>query len=205
MIRTIIIDDHASVRDSFRLTLEETGRYEVIAESSNASFALPLCRERMPDLVFMDVCTDAGASGLAATEQIKQELPKVKVIVMSGFDEITYAPRAKQAGADAFVYKSRSMSFFMEVAERVMQGETWFPEPKTIPMPKGSAPLTAREMEILRLLCEYKSRAEIAKELFIQPDTVKYHVGNMLAKTGCSSAAELAIFVISNGYINPLF
>ena len=67
------------------------------------------------------------------------------------------------------------------------------------------APLTDREMEILRLLCRHMTNREIASELFISENTVKYHKANMLAKTGFSTAVDLAFYMISNGWINPLY
>ncbi|MBQ6355754.1 MAG: response regulator transcription factor [Solobacterium sp.] len=205
MTRIVIVDDHESLRDSFRIAFETAGDLSIVAETANANEALDLVRRTRSDLVLMDVCTAEGASGLEATRQIREVYPDLKMIVMSGFDEISYAPRAKEAGADAFVYKSKSMAFFLEIIQKVLAGEQWFPEPRTIPLPKGEAPLTAREMEILRLICQYRTRNEIAKELYIQPDTVKYHVSNMLAKTGCSTTAELAILMISSGWINPRY
>lgn len=205
MTKLLIIDDHESLRDSFRSCFEATGEYTIVAESSDARFALMLCEKHRPDLVLLDVCTDGGSSGLVAAREIKAAYPKIKLIVMSGFDEISYAPRAKEAGADAFVYKSKNMAFFLSVAKEVLQGKTYFPEPKTIPTASGDSPLTDRELEILRLVCQYKSRREIADELFISENTVKFHIGNMLQKTGCRSVAELAINMISNGYINPRY
>jgi len=205
MTKVLIVDDHASLRDSFRAAFESGGGFCVVGETPDAACAAAFCQQLSPDLVLMDVCTEGGSSGLEATQQLKQQFPGIRVIVMSGFDEISYAPRAREAGADAFVYKSKSMGFFLQVARGVMEGRSWFPEPKTIPLPTGEAPLTDREMEILRLICKYKSRKEIAEELFIQPDTVKYHISNMLGKTGCASAAELAIMMISNGWINPKY
>lgn len=86
-----------------------------------------------------------------------------------------------------------------------MRGETYFPEAKTIPMPVGEAPLTEREMEVLRLMCKHLTSREIAEELFISENTVKYHKSNMLAKTGFSKAVDLAFYMISNGWINPLY
>lgn len=205
MTNVLIIDDHGSLRDSFRASFEATGEYAVISESPDAQFALPLCERLHPDLVLMDVCTEGGSSGLIAAKQIKSHFPDIKVIVMSGFDEISYAPRAREAGADAFIYKSRSLDFFLTVAKDVMNGSTYFPENKSIPLASGDAPLTDRELEILRLVCKYKSRKEIAEELFISENTVKFHIGNMLSKTGCASVAELAIMMISGGYINPRY
>ncbi len=154
-------------------------------------------------MVFMDVCTEEGASGLEATKAIRARFPEIKVVVMSGFDEITYAPRAKEAGAHAFVFKSKSLEYFSEVANGVMRGEFFFPQPKTIPMPMGEAPLTEREMEVLRLMCRHMTSKEIADELYISEHTVKYHKSNMLAKTGFTKAVDLAFYMITNGWINP--
>ena len=86
-----------------------------------------------------------------------------------------------------------------------MQGENFYPEPKTIPMPMGETPLTEREMEVLRLLCKHMTNTEIAEELFISENTVKYHKTNMLAKTGFSKAVDLVFYMITNGWINPLY
>lgn len=124
---------------------------------------------------------------------------------MSGFDEITYGPRAKEAGANAFIFKSKSLDYFVKVAKGVMKGESFFPEPKTIPTSMGEAPLTDREMEILRLLCKHMTNKEIADELFISEHTVKYHKSNMLAKTGFKKTVDLAFHMISKGLINPLY
>lgn len=80
-----------------------------------------------------------------------------------------------------------------------------FPGIEKIPMPKGEAPLTDREMEVLRLICRHLTSKEIAEELFISVDTVKYHKSNMLQKTGFSKAVDLAFYMITNGWINPRF
>ena len=153
----------------------------------------------------MDVCTEDGASGLDATKIIREKHPEIKIIVMSGFDEITYAPRAKEAGAHAFIYKSKSLDYFVEVAKEVIKGEKYFPKTKTIITSMGEAPLTERELEVLRLMCKHMTNKEIAEELFISEHTVKYHKSNMLAKTGFTKTIDLAFHMISNGLINPLY
>lgn len=86
-----------------------------------------------------------------------------------------------------------------------MEGKNYFPEPKTISTSMGEAPLTEREMEVLRLMCKHMTNKEIAEELFITEHTVKYHKSNMLAKTGFEKAIDLAFYMISNGLINPLY
>lgn len=205
MIKVLIVEDHASMRESLTTALTAAGDFTVVGEVPNADYALDFCKHLRPDLVLMDVCTENGASGLKAVEAIRNSCEEVKIIVMTAFDEITYIPRAKAAGANGFVYKRRSLTYFLEAAREVMAGGWVFPEPKTIPMPQGEAPLTDREMEVLRLMCKHMTNKEIAQELFISENTVKYHKMNMRGKTGFSKSVDLAFYMISNGWINPLY
>jgi DNA-binding NarL/FixJ family response regulator len=205
MIKVLIVDDHESMRDSLRDSISRLEGYCVVGGIASAALAEAYCRKLQPELVIMDVCTEGGASGLSAARQIREALPRIRLIIMSGFDEVTYAPRAKELGAEAFVYKHRSMDYFMQVVQGVMEGKTFYPEPRTIPLPNGEAPLTEREMEVLRLMCRHLTSAEIAQELYISERTVKYHKANMLTKTGFSKAVDLAFYMISNGWINPLY
>ena len=108
MIKVLIVDDHTSVREAFKAMFEEKDDFCVVGESANANDCVLLCERLNPDIVLLDVCTEGYSSGLVATENIKQNFKDIKVVVMSGFDEISYSPRAKEAGADAFVYKSKS-------------------------------------------------------------------------------------------------
>ena len=205
MIKVLIVEDHASMRESLTTALTAAGDFTVVGEVPNADYALDFCKHLRPDLVLMDVCTENGASGLKAVEAIRNSCEEVKIIVMTAFDETPYIPRAKAAGANGFVYKSRGLTYFLEAAREVMAGGWVFPEPKTIPMPQGEAPLTDREMEVLRLMCKHMTNKEIAQELFISENTVKYHKMNMLGKTGFSKSVDLAFYMISNGWINPLY
>lgn len=205
MIKVLIVEDHASMRESLTMALKASGDFSVVGEVPNADYALDFCKHLHPQLVLIDVCTEGGASGLKAVEDIHRMYEEIKIIVMTAFDEVTYISRAKAAGAAGFIYKSRSLNDFLEVARLVMAGGSSFPEPKTIPMPQGEAPLTDREMEVLRLMCKHMTTKEIARELFISENTVKYHKMNMLGKTGFSKAVDLAFYMISNGWINPLY
>lgn len=203
MYRMGIVDDHESIRDSYKRAIESDGRFEVIGSLSSASLAELWCLQYKPDLILMDICTEGEVSGLEAAKQIKSSCPKTKVIIMTGFDEVSYIPRSKQVGADGFVYKSKSFEYLLFVMNSVMNGEKIFPEPRTIQVPKGEAPLTEREMIILRLLCKNYTRQEIAQELFISEFTVKRHLSNMMSKTGFHSIMAMVVHMISNGWINP--
>ena len=191
--------------DSLFRALKTTNDFIVVGSLKSALHVEIYCMKLKPDLVFMDVCTEGDASGLDATKIIRERYPNIKIIVMSGFDEVTYAPRAKEAGAHAFIYKSKSLDYFVEVAQGVMEGKYYFPEPKTIPTHMYEDPLTEREMEVLRLVCKHMTNKEIADELFISEHTVKYHKSNMLAKTGYKKTIDLAFYMISKGLINPLY
>ena len=205
MKKVLIVDDHESMIDSLSFALKATGEFDVVGSLKNADLAEVYCLRLEPDLVLMVVCTEKGASGFDATKAIIEQFPNIKVIVMSGFDEITYAPRAKEAGAHAFIFKSKSLDDFVEITKGVLNGKNYFPESKIVITQKGETPLTEREMEVLRLLCKHMTNKEIADELFISEHTVKYHKSNMLAKTGFKKSVDLAFHMIANGYINPLY
>ena len=122
MTKVLIVEDHVSMRESLTTALMAAGDFVVVGEVPNADYALDFCKHLHPDLVLMDVCTEGGASGLKAVEAIHNNCKDIKIIVMTAFDEVTYIPRAKAAGANGFVYKSRSLHYFLEVAREVMAG-----------------------------------------------------------------------------------
>jgi len=205
MVKVLIVDDHDFICDALSNALESTGEFTVVNKLSSAAHAELFCGRQRPGLVFMDVCTDGGASGITAVKALREKYPDMKIIVISGYNEITYMPRAKEAGAHAFIFKSKELDYFVEIARRVMKGETCYPEAKTIPMPMGEAPLTEREMDVLRLMCKNLTTRAIADELNISFDTVKYRKARMLAKTGFTKSVDLVFHVLSNGWINPLY
>ncbi len=105
LIKVLIVDDHESLRNSFEMEFCEANGFTVVGSIAGAVFAEAVCKAKKPDIVIMDVCTEGEVSGLSAAEAILKNQPRVKIIVTSGFDEITYIPRAKEIGAHAFVYK----------------------------------------------------------------------------------------------------
>ena len=205
LITVVLVEDHLLLRDSFRMAFNEENGFLVISDVENADVVDNLCEKLRPDLLLMDVCTEGGASGLDALRRLRPSYPDMKIMMMSGFDELSYSPRARELGANAFIFKSKSVDFFLDMAHRIMEGETYFPEDRQIPLPNGEAPFTEREMEILRQLCLYKPRRMIAAELFISENTLKTHIRNMLAKTEFSSITDLLMYVVTNGWINPRF
>ena len=203
LVKVLIVEDHQSMSEAFVSEFCPENGFEVTGVISSAENAENECLRSLPDIIIMDVCTAGGASGLDAAENVIKSFPGVKILVTSGFDEVTYLPRAKQIGAHAFVFKSKGLAHFRETAKRIIEGEYVFPEPLAIPIPQGESPFTVREMEVLRLMCRGKTGAQIAQELKISERTIKYHKANMLKKTGFSNGTELAFYIASHGWINP--
>jgi len=203
MIKVLIVDDHKVMRDMLEREFSEADGFEVIGSLENAAFVETFCKANTPDVIIMDVCTQFGASGLDATEKILSAYPHVKIIVTSGFNEVTYMPRAKEIGAHAFVYKTKGVEYYRQTVQRVISGEYVFPESQKIPLPMGETPFTDREMEVLRLMCKYMNSQSVADELFIEKKSVERHIDNMRQKAGFSRYAELLVYVLSNGWINP--
>lgn len=203
MFKILIVDDHKVMRDSLETAFGPEYGFEVAGSIMSASAAETFCGMYHPDAVVMDVCTEYGASGLDAAENILYKFPGIKIIMTSGFNEVTYMPRAMEIGAHAFVYKIEGAEYFREVALRVLRGEVVFPEGKTIPVSRGESPFTVKEIEVLRMMCKCLTSQDIATELRISEHTVRKHVENMRRKSGMKSAMDLLIYVLSNGWVNP--
>ena len=205
LIRMVMVDDHLALLDSFHKDFNAENGFDVVAKLASADEVDEVCRRLRPALVLMDVCTEGGASGLDALARLRTEFPCMKILMMSGFNEMTYVPRARELGAHGFLFKSRSFDLFMEAARGVFEGNIYFPEPQVIPSANGEAPFTEREFEILRLLCRKKSRTEIAESLSITPGTVKRHIDNMREKGSFDSTMDMVVHVVAKGWINPDF
>ncbi len=202
MIKVFIVDDHKSVLDAFSSIIDTQADMEFIGSTTNVNAVAQLCKDLAPDVLLTDISMEDNTSGIALTENLKALYPDIKIIVMSGFDEISYIPGAKNAGADAFLSKSRPIDEFIAMIRAVVKGEGSFPEPIQIPTASGESPFTDRELEVLRLLCQSFSRKEIADEMGIALGTVKRHMENMLLKSGCKNAMELVVHVVGNGWIS---
>ena len=201
MIRIVLVEDQAMLRESLAIAIDSQNDMEIVATLGKATDALGAAKAFSPDLILMDVCTEDDASGISATAHIKRELPDMRIVVMTGIPEITFIEQARAAGADSFVYKNVSTSELLSIIRSTMEGYSTFPAAQL-----GDETLEAldeEEIQILRLVCENKSRREIANELFLSEGTVKRRISTILAKTGYDSIMKLAVHAVSDGYIVP--
>ena len=194
-VRVLVVDDLRIARSFFEMYVRSSARYTLVGSLSSAGEALAFCKHNGVDLVLMDVMMRTGTDGLTAAAQIKERFPAVKIILCTSAAEASWEERARQAGAESFWYKEYSAQTLLEVMDRTAAGESVYPE-SAPDVPFGSttrASLTERELDVLReLTCGYTNE-EIAQRLGITVNTVRYHIQNMLNKTGFENRLDLAI------------
>ena len=207
-IRVLIVDDHAILRDGIRSLLQSQEGISVVGEASNGKEALERVRQLNPDIVLMDVAMPE-MDGIEATQKIKDLFPDVRVLILTQHDNWEYIEPLVQAGASGYVLKRsggrdvvtairqvHEKGAFLEaqVAQKVLTGYSRSERDLSEEEPT----LTARELEVLQLVCEGKTNKEIARELFISPKTVSVHRSNIMSKLGVNSSYELFRYLAKN-------
>jgi len=199
--RVLIVEDQEMPRQLFEIFVRSDPRFAHVASISNAELAVDFCRHGGIDLILMDVMTELGSSGLDAAEAIKKAFPAVKIIIVTSMPESSWLERARKIGVDSFWYKEEQKEPILSVMERTMAGERIYPDATPV-VQIGCAnnhDFSERELEVLRELITGDSNTEIGERLGISASTVKYHVQNMLEKTGMHTRTELAAVARSLG------
>ena len=188
MIRVMIVEDQKLVRSLLESYIQNEDGYQLAVSIPGAAEAPILCDTEDIDLVLMDVQTEHRENGLAAAKKIREAHPKIKIVVATSLIDTQVLARAKAVGADSLWYKDGDEG-------TLMAGEHIFPDaPPSVEIGTAmSAEFTKGEMKVLRCLVRGLSYNEIAKELGIEPSTVKFHVINMLQKTNLENKLQLAI------------
>src|SRR3954468_5468970 len=183
-ITVLIVDDHEVVREGLRLSLSRAPHIRVIGEASDGETALALVQRRKPDVVIMDVRMP-GMDGLEATKMIMNEVPDASVLIFTAFSERSLLARGLESGAKGYILKEAPHDTLLRAIEKVAGGDS-FIDPALMPAFLSGKDredmLTAREREILQLLADGMSNADVAQRLFISQETVKSHVRHILAK-----------------------
>ncbi|MCC3765595.1 response regulator transcription factor [Glycomyces sp. TRM65418] len=216
MIRVLLVDDQAVVRAGYRVLLEEAADIEVVGEASNGPSAVTASARLEPDVICMDVRMPGG-DGIAATRQIaadrRGERPAILVVTTFDLDEYVFG--ALEAGANGFILKDCEPEDLIHAVRKLAVGEglvdqsvtrrviTEFARRRKPPQPDPAAAeaLTARETEIVLLLARGMSNAEIARELFVEPSTVKSHLGRAMAKVGARDRVQTVVWAYRNGLV----
>ena len=189
--RIIVADDHAVVRMGFVSLLESEKDIEVVGEAGDGAAAVALARRTRPDVMLMDLVMPKQ-DGIAATAAVKQILPQTKVFILTTFTDADGIRRALDAGADGAMLKSSDYSEVIAAIRRVVAGERVL-APEVRKMLENDVPppdLTPRQLDVLTLMTRGLTNADIAAQLGISPDGVKFHITSILAKLGAANRAE---------------
>ncbi len=201
--RVLIVEDQEMPRQLLEIYINSDENYLHVGSISNAALAIDFCRHTQIDLILMDVMTDLGSSGLDAAELIKSQYPEIKIIIVTSMPEGSWLERAKKIGVESFWYKEVQKEPILSVMNRTMAGESIYPD-ETPLVNIGCATnhdFSERELEVLRELISGDSNSEIGKRLGVSASTVKFHVQNMLEKTGMHTRTELAASARSLGIV----
>ena len=150
MIKVLIVEDQQILLDTFTSAMHNYEDIRVVAAIADAGAADLACRMWHPDCVLMDICADGDILGIYATARIKKADPAIKVILMTGFPELNFLERGKEAGADSFLYKTSSMEEFVECIRATMAGVHRYPDVSRNTMTFGAAQCFLTEKDVVR-------------------------------------------------------
>jgi NarL family two-component system response regulator LiaR len=209
-VTVVIVDDHAVVRRGIRALLEAEGGFEVIGEAGSGGEAVLLAADLAPDVVLMDLVMPE-MDGVAATRLVKQESPRSQVIVLTSYHEDEHIYPAIRAGALSYLLKSVGLEELTEAVRKAARGEAVLHPhvaARLVQELHGEsqethmlyASLSERERQVLGLIADGLSNAQIADRLVITERTVKSHVNNILGKLQVADRTQAAIFAWREGY-----
>lgn len=203
--RVLLVDDHALIRQGLRRALEATDDLEVVAEAGSVAEALVLDRAHQPDVVIVDVNLGDG-SGIDVVRQIRAARPEAGLVVLTMYDGDDHLFAALEAGASAFVLKQAPSSEVVEAARRAATSPTTFTADGLAAAMRRrlAAPavrLTEREAEILQLLAQGLSVAEVSARLFVSASTTKSQMAKLYDKLGAANRTQAVMTAVRLGLV----
>jgi two-component system response regulator NreC len=214
-VRILLADDHAVVREGIRMILEAQPDFEVVGEAADGEEAVQMARRLNPDVVVMDISMPK-LSGVEATQAIKEALPGVQVLILTMHEEQSYLFQLLRLGAAGYVLKRAAASDLVEAVRATARGETFlYPAVaqsivqdylERLRTGEGSeryGGLTYREREILVLIAEGLTNAQIAERLVISVKTVQTHRAHIMKKLDLHDRSLLVRYAVRKGLIPP--
>lgn len=211
-IKVVLADDHTIVRDGLKALLEANPEITVVGDAADGNQVVRQVQELQPDIVVMDIMMPE-INGIEATKRIMEFSPQVKVIILSMLGTADHVFRALRAGVKGFLLKESAGREVVEAVESVYAGEMYFSRPITSTMVNDYMQmreeteadtiekLSLRENEILCLVVEGKTSAEIGRDLHLSPKTIESYRSRIMQKLGVSDLSELIKYAIKHGLI----
>ena len=213
-IRIVIADDHGLLREGIRALLAPSADLEVVGEAADGRSAVDLCKKLDPDVVLMDIAMP-GLGGLEATLELKRERPRIKILVLTQYEDREYVRRFLKAGVSGFVLKKAAGSALADAIRAVQRGGLVLDpeiareamEESARPRASGSADpyetLTDREKQVLKLVAEGHSNKEVAEVLGISVKTAMSHREHVMNKLDLHNRTDLVRFALQKGVLPP--
>ncbi len=193
-IKVFITDDHYMVVEGIRSLLQNEKSIEWMGHASNADSCLAFLRKQLPDVILMDISMP-GKSGIELCKEVKEKYPSVFVIGLSTFNQQSFIQKMMDNGASGYVLKNATQEELMEAIQAVAKGKTYLSDEAALSLRKYAESeipvITRREKEVLELIADGLTNAEIAQKLFISTTTVDSHRKNLLAKFKAKNTALL--------------
>ena len=212
-IRVLLADDHSLVRQGFRRILEDESDVEVVGEASGGAEAIELDRTLAPDVVVLDMSMPE-INGLHAAIEILRRRPERRILILSMYDAAQYVRNAFAAGVRGYILKNALETDLLRAVRAVAGGGKFLspelaaaiestPGEEDADADQRFSQLSAREIQVLRLIALGRSNKEIAELLGVSANTVAVHRTNLMATLGVHKAAELVLIAVKKGLVNP--
>ena len=203
-ITVLLADDHEVVREGLRLALLRSPHIRVVGEAADGETAVSLAERRRPDVIVMDLRMP-GMDGIEATEEIMRRVPEAKVLIFTAYSERALLQRGLESGARGYILKEAPHETLLRAIEKVAAGETFVDPSLMAALTQsrgGTDVLTPREREILQLLADGLSNADVAGQLFISQETVKSHVRHILTKLEADTRTQAVAIALRDAMID---
>ena len=201
MIRILIAEDQAMVREAIVGLLDLEDDFEVVAQVGRGDEVLEAARASRPDVALLDI-EMPGADGLQAAAQLRAELPDCKVLMLTTFGRPGYLRRAMEGGAAGFLLKDAPIAELASAIRRAMAGERIVdPGLAAAALSEGPSPLTRREQEVLLASREHATVAQVALALHLSPGTTRNHLSAIMGKLGAHSRIEALHIAEEKGWL----
>ncbi len=208
-MRILIVEDDPLMQLGLEQALADYSEFEIVGQAEDGYLGVQAALELKPDLVVMDIGLPR-LDGIAATKQIKEAMPEVRVVILTSHTLETEVVAALSSGADAYCIKGASLERLLAAIDAAKDGATYL-DPQIArlvldhlkpPVPKQNiGNLSAREMEVLTLIVEGKSNSEIAAELYLSTNTIKTHVRGIMNKLAVDDRVQAAVVALRSGLV----